>query len=83
MIVDFDTHIKQGRVYLVEVELEIPDAPDDVPNCITADVYVVATHHTLATYIVSQMYPDALSISCSTDPIGEYEYAARRNRSIL
>lgn len=83
LIVDFDTHIKQGRVYLVEVELEIPDAPDDVPSSITADVYVIATHHTLATYIVSQMYPDALSLSCSTESIGEYEYAARRNRSIL
>ena len=70
-------------MYLAEVDLEFKDAPDDVPSSITADVYVIATNHDMAQFIVSQMYPDYLGLSINADPITEYEYAARRNRSLL
>jgi hypothetical protein len=83
LIIDFDNHLKTGRVYLVELELELQDAPDDVPSSITADVYVVANSYYQAQYIANTMYPDVLSISVHETPITEYEYAARRNRSIL
>lgn len=83
LIVDFDNSLKHGHVYLVEVELPWQDAPDEAPNTITADVYVVASNPDLAQYIVSVMYPDYESISVHHEPITEYEYAARRNRSVL
>jgi hypothetical protein len=83
LIIDFENHLKTGRVYLVELELELQDAPDDVPSCITADVYVIANSHYQAQYIANTMYPDVLSICVNENPITEYEYAARRNRSVL
>lgn len=83
LVIDFEHHLKRGAVYLVEVELPWQDAPDEAPSSITADVYVVAVNHDQAQYIVSTMYPDYASISVHHEPITEYEYAARRNRSIL
>lgn len=83
LIIDFETLLRQGRVYLVEIDLELQDAPDDVPNSITADVYVVANSSDLAHFIASQLYPDYLSLAVNETPITEYEYAARRNRSVL
>ena len=83
LIIDFETLLKQGRVYLVEIDLELQDTPDDVPNSINADVYVVATSSDLAHFIASQLYPDYISLAVNETPITEYEYAARRNRSVL
>jgi len=83
LVIDFENHLKHGNVYLAEVDLELQDAPDDVPSSITADVYVIATNHDMAQFIVSQMYPDYLGLSINLEPITEYEYAARRNRSVL
>ena len=83
MIIDFENHLKNGKVYLVEVALPLQDAPEDVPSYINADVYVVATSPHLAQYIVHTMYPDAESSSAYPEPVTEYEYAARRNRGIL
>lgn len=83
LVIDFENHLKHGNVYLAEVDLEFKDAPDDVPSSITADVYVIATNHDMAQFIVSQMYPDYLGLSINADPITEYEYAARRNRGLL
>lgn len=83
IIVDFDTHLKEGRVYLIEVENQIEPTGDDDQTFHRIDVYVVATSSELACYIVSQMYPDALSLIYSKEPIGEYDYAARRHRSNL
>ena len=83
LVIDFQNHLKHGNVYLAEVDLEFKDAPDDVPSSITADVYVIATNHDMAQFIVSQMYPDYLGLSINLEPITEYEYAARRNRSLL
>ena len=83
LIIDFDHHLKNARVYLVELDLEYQDAPDDVPSSIGVDVYVVANSHYQAQYIANTMYPDVLSIAVHETPITEYEYVARRNRSIL
>jgi hypothetical protein len=83
LIIDFDNSLKHGHVYLVEVDLPWQDAPDDAPSSITADVYVVAANCHQAQYIVHTMYPDSLSSSVHPEPITEYEYAARRNRSVL
>lgn len=83
LIIDFENHLKNGHVYLVEVELPWQDAPDEAPSSITADVYVIAVNQDQAQYIVSTMYPDYASISAHHEPITEFEYAARRNRSIL
>ncbi len=83
MIQDFDKHLQHGNVFLVEIELPLQDAPDDVPNSISVDVYVTAKNHDQAQYIASTMYPDYESISVYHEPISEFEYAARRNRSML
>jgi hypothetical protein len=83
LIIDFDDHVKNGKVYLVDVYLPLQDAPEDVPNCITADVYVVANSAHQALYIAQCMYPDNDGTTASDRPITEYEYAARRNRGIL
>jgi hypothetical protein len=83
LVIDFENHLKNGKVYLVEVYLPLQDAPDDVPNCIIADVYVVANNSHQALYIANCMYPDNNGSTAGEQPITEYEYAARRNRSIL
>jgi hypothetical protein len=83
LIIDFDNHLKHGNVYLVELELPWQDAPDEAPNSITTDVYVIAANHYQALYIAQSMYPDSFDISISNEPVTEYEYAARRNRSVL
>ena len=83
LIVDFDNSLKNGHVYLVEVELPWQDAPDEAPSSITADVYVIAANYHQALDIVQTMYPDASGTSVYEEPITEYEYAARRNRSVL
>jgi hypothetical protein len=83
MIVDFDNSLKNGHVFRVEVSLPMKDAPDDVPSTIDADVYVVAANYYQALYIVQSMYPDNEGTSVNETPVTEYEYAARRNRSVL
>jgi hypothetical protein len=83
LIIDFDNHLKHNKVYLVELELPLQDAPEDVPNSITADVYVIANNYYQAQYIANTMYPDISGVSVHEDPITEQEYATRRNRSLL
>jgi hypothetical protein len=83
LIIDFDNSLKNGHVYLVELELPWQDHPDEAPNSITADIYLVASNWYQAQYIAQTMYPDAYGISVLEEPITEYEYAARRNRSVL
>jgi hypothetical protein len=83
MIVDFDSSLRAGHVYLVEVELPLQDSPEDAPDSILTDVYVVASSWYQAQYIVQTMYPDASGVSVYEEPVTEYDYAARRNRSIL
>ncbi len=83
MIVDFENSLKNGYVYLVEVELPMQDAPEDVPDSIIADLYLVASSWYQAQYIAQTLYPDATSVSVYEEPVNEFDYAARRNRSIL
>lgn len=83
LIVDFDSSLRTGNVYLVEVEMPLLDHPDDVPSSITADVYLIASSWFQAQYIARTLYPDSLGISVYEEPISEYNYAARRNRNIL
>lgn len=83
LVIDFDNHLKNGYVYLVELELPWQNAPDEAPSSIIADVYVIATSYYMAQYIAQTMYPDVMSIHVHEDPITEYAYAARRNRGIL
>lgn len=83
LIIDFDNHLKHNKVYLVELELPLQDAPEDVPNSITAHVYVIANNYYQAQYIANTMYPDISGVSVYEDPITEQEYATRRNRNLL
>lgn len=83
LVIDFDSHLRHGRVYLVELRIGYQDAPDDAPSSIDVDIYVIANSHYMAQYIAHTMYPDVMSIHVYEEPITEYAYAARRNRGIL
>lgn len=83
LIADFDFHLEHGKVWLVELELPLLDAPDDVPSHLTTDVYVVANNQHQAMYIAQCMYPDSLGAASNDSPITPEQYAARRNRSLL
>lgn len=82
LIIDFEHHLKHGKVYLVEVTLPLQDTPDDAPNFIEADVYITANSFYQAQYIANTMYPDS-ELSVYEQPITEKDYATRRNRSLL
>lgn len=83
IVIDFDNHLKNGRVYLVEIETEYQDAPDDQLCTILIDMYVIANSYYMAQFIANSIYPDVAGIHVHEYPIDEYAYAARRNRSIL
>lgn len=83
IIIDFETHLKNGRVYLVEIETGLQDAPDDATSTILIDMYVIANSYYMAQFIANSIYTDVEGIYVHEYPIDEYAYAARRNRSIL
>jgi hypothetical protein len=83
IVVDFTSHLKHGNVFLVELDLPIQDHPDDVPSHISVELYLIAHDCEQAQYIAHTMYPDAEGISVHIDPIDEFTYVSRRNRSIL
>lgn len=83
MIVDFDTHLTNGRVYLVELEIPFQDAPDDAPGVINVDYYVIANNAVQAVYFANSAYPDAVGVHYENDPVTPEQYAARGNRGIL
>lgn len=83
IVIDFESHLKNGRVYLVEIETGLQDAPDDTPYSILIDMYVIANSYYMAQFIANSIYPDVEGIHVHEDPVTEYAYAARRNRSIL
>lgn len=81
---DFETHLNNGNVYLVEVEMGWEDTSVEPGyGSINYDVFLVANSGAQAHYIANTMYPDALSYAYSEDPIDEFTYVSRRNRSIL
>ena len=82
--VDFETHLKNGNVYLVELELPWEDDnAEPSSGCINYDVFLIAKSGAQAHYIATTLYPDALSYVYSDEPIDEYTYVSRRNRSLL
>lgn len=82
LVIDFDNHLKNNKVWLVSLDLPIQDAPDDVPSSISVDLYIVANNQNQAMYIAQDMYPDCLGCASEDVPVTEDDYAARRNRSI-
>lgn len=83
LVIDFENQLKTGHVYLVELELPWQDSPDEAPSSITTDLYLIARDHEQAKYIAHTMYPDATIISSGVEPVDEFTYISRRNRSIL
>jgi hypothetical protein len=81
LIIDFDNFLERGSVWRVELELPFQDAPEDVPNCINADVYIIAPDRNLALYIAVSFYPDARTVSIGDFPVTREQYVSRRNRS--
>lgn len=69
MVVSWDSHLKHGNIWRIELELPMQDAPDDAPQHLDIVVDVIATTSHLAQYIVHEMYPDYLSIVIPDDPL--------------
>jgi hypothetical protein len=67
--IDYDVHLRSGRVWRVELELPLQDAPDDVPNSINVSVDVVASTRDLAQYIAATIYPEYLSLCIDDEPL--------------
>jgi hypothetical protein len=67
--IDYDVHLRSGRVWRVELELPLQDAPDDVPNFINVSVDVVAPNRDLAQYIAATIYPEYLSLCIDDKPV--------------
>lgn len=69
MVIDYAAHLKAGRVWRVEIELPMQDAPDDAPDFLNVSVDVVAPNKNLAQYIVSTIYTDFESLCISDEPL--------------
>ena len=82
IIHDFDSHLDNGHVWMVELELEWMDEHSDPPNgWFNVHTYVVAPNRDLAQYITTTLYPDALSFVIDDKPVTREGYATRRDRS--
>jgi hypothetical protein len=69
MIVGWEQHLKNGNVWVVEVELAMQDGDSDMQRIYTVCVDVVAPTQALAQYIVATMYPEYASLSVSDEPL--------------
>jgi len=69
MIVGWEQHLKNGNVWVVEVELAMQDGDSDMQRIYTVCVDVVAPNRDLAQYIVATMYPEYASLSVSDEPL--------------
>jgi hypothetical protein len=67
--IDYDVHLRSGRVWRVELQLPLQNAPDDAPNFIDVSVDVVAPNRELAQYIAATIYPEYLSLCIDYEPI--------------
>ena len=84
IIVDLEDHVRNGNVYLVEVDMSwVDDKAEPDHGFINYDLYLVATSSAQASYLASCLYPNADGLHVNDKPITEFEYASRRNRSIL
>ena len=69
MIVSWDSHLKHGNIWRIDIELPMQDASDDKPDFLSVCVDVIAPTKNLAKYIVQEMYPDYLSIVIPDEPL--------------
>jgi len=83
IIVDFDTHLHNGRVYLVELELPYQDENEEESSVMKVDYYVISNNSIQAMYFANTDYPDAVGVFVHEDPITPEQYATRGNRGIL
>ena len=67
--VDYNVHLRSGRVWRVEVELPLEDVPEDVPSSIFVTVDVVAPNRDLAQYVVATIYPEYTSLCIDDEPL--------------
>ena len=67
--IDYDVHLRSGRVWRIEVELPLGDVPEDVPSHISVTVDVVAPNRDLAQYIVATIYPEYTSLCIDDEPL--------------
>jgi hypothetical protein len=67
--IDYETHLGCGRVWRVEVEIPLKDAPEDVPPFLDVTVDVIAPNRDLAQYIAATMFPEYSSISIHDEPL--------------
>ncbi len=79
-VIDFESHLKRGDVYKVELQLPY-ELADGSGGYFDYDVYLVAQNANQAHYLANCMYPDAVSVAWSDDPITSGEYDSRRNTS--
>ena len=69
MIVSWDSHLKHGNIWRIDIELPMQDASDDKPDFLSVCVDVIAPTKNLAKYIVQEMYPDYLTIVIPDEPL--------------
>jgi hypothetical protein len=73
--IDFDAHLRSGRVWRVELELPMisiegeDSLPDDVPSHIFVTVDVVAPNRDLAQYVAATLYPSYSSLCIDDEPL--------------
>ena len=69
LVIDYDVHLRSGRVWRVELDLPLEDAPEDVPSTLSVAVDVVSPTRDLAQYIAATMYPDYISLCIDDEPL--------------
>ena len=69
LVIDYDVHLRSGRVWRVELELPLEDAPEDVPSVISVAVDVVSPTRDLAQYIAATIYPEYISLCIDDEPL--------------
>lgn len=63
--VDYDVHLRSGRVWRVELELPV----EGEPYCIRMTVDVVAPNRDLAQYVAATIYPEYISLCIDDEPL--------------
>ena len=69
LVIDYDVHLRSGRVWRVELDLPLEDAPEDVPSSISVTVDVVAPNRDLAQYVAATLYPSYSSLCIDDEPL--------------
>jgi len=69
LYIDYETHLGCGRVWQIDLQIPLKDAPEDVPNSLDVTVDVVAPNRDLAQYIAATMFPEYSSILIPDEPL--------------